>query len=572
VDSVVALIFDISARKQAENALRESESHLRVLFEQAGVGVAQIETITGRFVRINQKYCDIVGYTRAEMEKLDFQAITHPDDLQPDLDNMERLRAGEIRKFAIEKRYRTKSGKTVWVNLTVSAMWAVGETPDYHIGIVEDITERKRAEAALRKSEARFAAIFHTNPVRVAITRFEDGLFLDVNDNFLTTSGYERAEVIGHTSHELNNWVHPAEQIRLRDLVEKHGLVRNFEAQLRQKSGQARDLLMSADMIELSGERCILSVAVDITERKEAEDALRASETRFRSIFEKTTTGYALTTPDGGLLRVNAALAEMLGYNIDELQQLTFQDITHPDDIDISRTSVRGLLAGNQDTDCFEKRYRHRNGSAVWAVVSTTLLRDAQNTPLYFITSVTDLTERKQAEESLRQSEERLRSYIDHAPIAVFIADENGAYLEVNPAAARITGYSAAELRQMRILDLLPPESHPAAAEHFQNMVKNGQANGEMVFRHKTGHLRYWSVDAVSLSPTRFMGFAQDITERKQAEAAVIEKANDLERFNNLMVGRELRMIELKQEVNALCAGAGQPPRYALDFVPPTEN
>jgi PAS domain S-box-containing protein len=142
----------------------------------------------------------------------------------------------------------------------------------------------------------------------------------------------------------------------------------------------------------------------------------------------------------------------MLGYTIDELQRITFREITHPDDMDISSASVRSLLTGNQDTDRFEKRYLHRNGSFIWVFVNTTLVRDIQNEPLYFITSLTN------------------------------------------------------------------------------------------------------------------------ITERKQAEAAVLEKANALERFNNLMVGRELRMIELKQEINALCAQTGQPPRYALDFVPPAET
>ncbi len=269
-----SLVMEIQERKQVEEALLKSEARFRVMFEQAAVGVGQIETASGRFIRINQKYCDIVGYPRAEMENLDFQTISHPDDLKIDLANMERLKSGEIREFTMEKRYLKKSGETVWVSLTVSPMWSAGALPDYHIAIAEDITARKQAEEALRESEARFATIFHTNPVRVAITRFEDGLFLDVNDNFLTSSGYTREEVIGHTSHDLNNWVNPAERIRLHRMVEEQRPVWNFETQLRQKSGQTRDVLMSADMIQLFGQRCILSVAVDITERKQAEAAV----------------------------------------------------------------------------------------------------------------------------------------------------------------------------------------------------------------------------------------------------------------------------------------------------------
>lgn len=123
-----------------------------------------------------------------------------------------------------------------------------------------------------------------------------------------------------------------------------------------------------------------------------------------------------------------------------------------------------------------------------------------------------------QVMEALKQSEARLRGYIDNAPTGVFITDETGAYLEVNPVACKITGYSAEELLRMRISDLLPSEAQALGAEHFQRAVETGQASGELAFRHKDGRVRYWLVDAVKLSSTRFMGFAADVTERRQME------------------------------------------------------
>lgn len=133
-------------RKQAEAALRESEKRFRVLFEQAAVGVAQIETASGRFVGINRRYCEIAGYSEEEMKALTFQEITHPEDLRADLENMRRLSNGEIREFTMEKRYFHKSGRIVWVTLTVSPMWAPGEPPDFHIAVVQDISARKHFE------------------------------------------------------------------------------------------------------------------------------------------------------------------------------------------------------------------------------------------------------------------------------------------------------------------------------------------------------------------------------------------------------------------------------------------
>jgi PAS domain S-box-containing protein len=108
--------------------LSASEQRFRAMFEQAAVGTAQIDTMTGRFVRVNQKYTDIIGYAAVEMLALDFQSLTYPDDLEADLANMERLKSGEIREFEMEKRLFHENGRVIWVKLTVSAMWAPGAT------------------------------------------------------------------------------------------------------------------------------------------------------------------------------------------------------------------------------------------------------------------------------------------------------------------------------------------------------------------------------------------------------------------------------------------------------------
>lgn len=143
--------MDITARVQAERALRESEARFRTLFEQAAVGVAEIDTLSGRFLAINRKYCEIVGYCEAELLRLDFPSITHPDDLANDLAHMEKLKTGQIRDFNIEKRYFHKDGHLVWVDLTVSPMWAPENPPDKHIAIVQDITLRKEVECQLER-------------------------------------------------------------------------------------------------------------------------------------------------------------------------------------------------------------------------------------------------------------------------------------------------------------------------------------------------------------------------------------------------------------------------------------
>jgi len=123
------------------------------IFDQAAVGIAQIETQTGKFIRINQKYCDIVGYQKEDMSGATFMEITHPDDLQEDLNNMEKVKNSVINEFSMEKRYFHKNGSIVWVNLTVSPMGNVLNKPTHHIAVIQDITRRKEVEAERSKLE-----------------------------------------------------------------------------------------------------------------------------------------------------------------------------------------------------------------------------------------------------------------------------------------------------------------------------------------------------------------------------------------------------------------------------------
>ncbi|MGB3609012.1 MAG: PAS domain S-box protein [Cellvibrio sp.] len=167
---VVAIVRDITARKYAEAELRASEARFRVLFEQAGVGVAVIETASNRFIRINRKYAAILGYPLAEMLQMDFTMITFPEDLESTLTNIERLKAGEIKEFTMEKRCIRKDGSTCWVNLTVSPMWETGAPYDYHVAVVEDITARKNSEALLGSQMAVLEMIARRAPLRDILT------------------------------------------------------------------------------------------------------------------------------------------------------------------------------------------------------------------------------------------------------------------------------------------------------------------------------------------------------------------------------------------------------------------
>ena len=154
---VAGISAELASHKQAEQAARESEDRFRINFEQAAVGMAHVG-LDGRLLRINQKFCDILGFTREEMVGRDFRVITHPDDLEKSLREVEKLRSGTIDRFFAEKRYIRKDGRTVWVNLTSSLARSRDGRPEYFISVAEDITTRKQMEQALVESHAQLEA------------------------------------------------------------------------------------------------------------------------------------------------------------------------------------------------------------------------------------------------------------------------------------------------------------------------------------------------------------------------------------------------------------------------------
>ncbi|HEY7986119.1 MAG TPA: EAL domain-containing protein [Methylophilaceae bacterium] len=208
-EEVIARCWAIIERARAEDALRESEQQNRAVFEQAAVGVAVIETGSGRFINVNERYCEITGYSDEQMTAMAFTAITHPDDLPTDIENMRKIKEGLIRSLTREKRYIRRDGSTVWVSLTLSPMAEPGEPSTNAISVVQDITERKQAEESMRLA----ASVYETSSEAMAVTDADD-IILTVNPAFTRITGYTPQDVIGKHSSILSSSHHDEEFYR----------------------------------------------------------------------------------------------------------------------------------------------------------------------------------------------------------------------------------------------------------------------------------------------------------------------------------------------------------------------
>ncbi|MDX2347834.1 MAG: PAS domain S-box protein, partial [Nitrospirota bacterium] len=191
----VGVSRDITERKQAEALIRKGERKFRAIYEQAPTGIGTMNSLSGQFTEINQKFCAITGYSKEEMLERNFQDITHPDDLQADLDQMQKLLAGQINSFHMEKRYFRKDGEVIWVNLTCVPLWLEPTDPRLHLAMVEDITHRKHAEKVLQESEERYRTLYEDNP-SMYFTVAQDGKILSVNQFGAQQLGYAVEELI----------------------------------------------------------------------------------------------------------------------------------------------------------------------------------------------------------------------------------------------------------------------------------------------------------------------------------------------------------------------------------------
>jgi PAS domain S-box-containing protein len=306
---------------------------------------------------------------------------------------------------------------------------------------------------------------------------------------------------------------------------------------------------------------------------KTAEKALRASEVEFRSLAEAMPQIVWSTRADGWNTYFNQQWVDYTGLTQEESRGSGWNTPFHPDD------QRRALAAWQQATQnngiySLESRLRRADGAYRWWLVRGVPMRAADGEIIKWFGTCTDIEEIKQAEAALRESESKFRNYVELSPDGIFIVDNAGRLKDANDAACRITGYSKEELFAMGIEDLLAEESLEDGLAVFQELLKTNKATFDPWLQCKDGSKICMTVDAVRLSETRLVGFCKDITERKRTEEHLRRQDEELHarneeltRFNREMSGRELRMIELKQEVNDLAAKLGQPRPYALAFM-----
>ncbi|MBE0680679.1 MAG: PAS domain S-box protein [Anaerolineales bacterium] len=548
---------DITERKEAEQQLAKNEARFRALIANTGDLILVVDA-EGNVNFASPSTERIFGYLPEEVIGSSFLDWVHSDDLAEVITAFQnRKETPGVAPHVVRVRGRHKDGTWRYVEALGTNLLDDPSTMGLVVNI-RDVTEQKRGELekqalyeimqgmALSQNLNEFLNLVHFSISRVIradnlfVTLynplsglFEDAYSMDKYDEPMGPSNREgtlTAYIFRTGTPLLVNEKKFEEMIQAGD-VELVGTDSKSWLGVPLKTGGKTIGVMAIQEYEIAGlysEKDLAFLAsisgqvASAVERKQAEEKLRESEERFTSAFENAAIGKALVSTEGRWLKVNQALCSLIGYKADDLMAMTFQDITHPDDLDLDLEYVRETLAGTRQTYQMEKRYFHKDGHIVWVLLSVSLVRSENGEPLYFISQIQDVTERKRIENVLRESEEKYRLLIEHASEALYVI-QNGLIVFANPMFEKISQVPLSEVIGSNILDFIPSQKERMSAIRRHKLLLRGKVEktqSEYKLRLRSGEEIWVNVSEVNTlwkGEKAVLTFASDITSNKLA-------------------------------------------------------
>lgn len=529
ISSILGITYDITSRKRASSALRESEARFRSVVESKmiGIGFWEGDGITDA----NEALLQMIGYTKKEFlaGNIRWQDLTPPEYYPLDEQAFAQTQAtGFCTPY--EKEYIRKDGSRFPILLGGGHFEGCKNKGAF---FVLDISERKQAEAALKESQQLFQSFMNNSPT-TAFIKDEQGRFIYVNSLLERLCDRPLADWVGKTDFDL----FPAEAAKQwcdndAAVLAEGKAVQFLETSVLQ-DGSHYWMSYKFPLEDASGRRLLAGMSLDITEQKRLEDALRESEARFRRLFESNIIGVIFPDIEGNISDANDAFLQMVGYTREELLagKVRWKEMTPPEYRSLDEQKVEEIVTTGVCTP-FEKEYICKDGSRVPILVAAALLDGSKQNTVAF---VLDLSERNQALKALRESESKFRRLVEANMIGVMFWDASGNILDANDAFLQMVGYTREELQagKMRWKDMTPVEQLQSSIESIGEMKKFGASMPlEKEYIRKDGTRVPIMLGGVLFErqEERGVSIVLDLTERKQAEAALRESE---ERFRHM--------------------------------------
>ncbi len=535
-------LTDITERKRAERALEESEERFRKIFEESPTGMALVRPDL-RLVSVNDALCGLLQYPKEELLRLSVREITHPDDIDRDSALMQELFQGHIANYRMQKRYITRSGDTIWGNLTTSVVRNNAGAPQYSLRIIENITEQKLAEEALKESERKYRTLIEQS--NDAIYLLHEGKFELVNKKF--------AELFSITPEEVRsprfNFTElvapeslPLIEERQRAIARGEEPPLRYEFTARARNGRLISVEASVSYISYKGGRAVQGILRDVTERKNAEEGLKHMLSLLQSTLESTADGILLVDQNGKIVTFNIRFVQMWripqhvldGGDDDKALAFVLDQLKEPEGF---LSKVRELYS-QPDAESFDM-LEFKDGRVFERY---SIPQRAEGKPVGRVWSFRDVTARRQAEEALRRSEEKYRTLFEESKDVIFISSVEGRFLDVNPAGVELFGYaSKEELMKVDITDAIYINQNDRKTFH-RIVEQNGFVQDfELRLKRKDGGKLVVLETATAVRNDQgnivaYRGIIRDITERKRLEEQ-LRQAQKLQSIGTLAGG-----------------------------------
>ncbi|MHB8842897.1 MAG: sensor domain-containing diguanylate cyclase [Candidatus Aquicultor sp.] len=509
------------ARRLAEKQLKESNERFIALFDRLYDAVYIVD-FEGKFIEANQVALNMLGYEKADIRTLSITSLLCEEDLSKGLEDFNEMVKIGIQKEVSEYKLKRKDGTYVAVETKASVIYRDGK-PNSVLGIARDITERKKAEEKLRESEERYRVIFEGSTQGILATDTETGRFLYVNPSISRMLGYSDEELLQLSIGD----IHPKETLDqvISDIgsqIQGNTPVSSTVPCLR-KDGTVFYADISGASTEIKGRKCIVGFFLDITDRKRVEESLQESEESYRNLFKNANEAIFVGL-DSKIVFHNTKTAMILGYSGEELVSRPLNEFVYPEDRNMVIDSFVRQIKGENNPPIYDFRIIRKDGNIRWVVLNSFMINWKERPAT--LNFLSDITERKQVEGALRESEERYRALIEKSNdgIAMIKGDR---YIFVNQKMVEIFGYDRPEEFIGQPLAMV---IHPDDRERVTNINLQRQkgesvpAKYEAKGQRKSGRTIYFEISATKTTfrgETVSLAYLRDITDRKLAEEAL---------------------------------------------------
>ncbi len=509
---IATVAQDINERKRAENALKESEKIFNRFLEKSPYYVF-FKDKDIRAIRLSSNYEQMLGKPLNSILGKTMDEL-FPSELAKRMIEVDKEILNRRETVFVEEEFNGRFFTTIKFPIIIN------DIPRYLAGFTIDITERKQIEEKLRESEEKYRAFFENSMDAILLTNPEGGETLSANPAACKLFGYNEEEFIKLGRANIVDTTTPQLSLMLSERAEKGKVVGDLTFIKKDGTRFSAEISSSIFKDHLGSERASMIIR-DITERKQAEMKLRESEERFRRIFENAKIGLYRTTPSGKILMANNELVKMLGYpSFDALASRNIEkDAFGPS---YPRKDFIEMIEKNGEVINFESAWVRLDGTVFFVSENAKAIRDSNNNILYFDGVVEDITERKQTEEKLQESEEKYKTIAQSTIEIIFILDKTGKLLFINKSVEGVLGYKVEEVIGKSFIKIVQKEDRIKIFKEIKNIFKSKESSNFVIqLYHKDGHLVDVETNSKLIKQKgKFVaqGSIRDITERKQSE------------------------------------------------------